>query len=93
MYATIRSYSGSQIADALVQHEDDVKSLVSGIDGFRGYWVVRGDDGSAATISVYDDKTGADESNQKAAEWVGENLSDLDISPPQVTAGEVVISA
>lgn len=93
MYATIRTYAGSQIADALVEHEEDVKALVSGIDGFRGYWVIRADDGSAATVSVYDDRAGADESTRQAAQWVGENLGDLNIDPPRVTSGEVVISA
>jgi hypothetical protein len=36
MYATVRTYSGGpELADALVSHEADVKSLVSGIDGFN----------------------------------------------------------
>ena len=93
MYATVRSYSGGpELADALVGNEADVKSLVSGIDGFRAYYLVRTADGTVS-ISVYDDEAGANESNRVAADWIRENLPELGGSAPQVSAGEVVISA
>jgi hypothetical protein len=38
-----------------------------------------------------EDRAGAEESNRAAAAWLAENLPDLDIAPPQVTAGEAVI--
>jgi hypothetical protein len=41
---------------------------------------------------VFEDENGAEESSRRAAEWLHENLGNLSISPPQVTAGEVVIS-
>ena len=92
MYITIRNYSGgTALADALVEHEDDVRRVVSGIDGFRAYYLMRDDDG-ATTISVFDDRAGAEESTRAAAEWVGENLGDLHVPPPQVMTGEVAIS-
>jgi heme-degrading monooxygenase HmoA len=93
MYATVRTYSGgSELADALVRHEADVKSLISGIDGFKAYYLVRTAD-ATVSISVYDSEAGADESNSAAANWIRENLPDLGGSAPQVSAGEVVISA
>jgi heme-degrading monooxygenase HmoA len=93
MYASVRTYSGgSELADALVSHEADVKSLISGIDGFKAYYLVRTVD-STVSISVYDDEAGANESNSAAANWIRENLPDLGGSAPQVSAGEVVISA
>lgn len=93
MYATVRSYSGGpELADALVGNEADVKSLVSGIDGFRAYYLVRTADGTVS-ISVYDDEAGANESNRVAADWIRKNLPELGGSAPQVSAGEVVISA
>ena len=93
MYATVRTYSGGpELADALVGNEADVKSLVSGIDGFRAYYLVRTADGTVS-ISVYDDEAGANESNRVAADWIRENLPELGGSAPQVSAGEVVISA
>ena len=94
MYATVRTYSGGpELADALVSHEADVKSLISGIDGFKAYYLVRTADGGTVSISVYDNEAGANESNTAAANWIRENLPDLGGSAPQVSAGEVVISA
>jgi hypothetical protein len=92
MYATIRSYSGgSGLADALVDHESDVRQLITQIAGFRAYYLVRTSDG-ATTISVFDDRSGAEESTRAAAAWVAENLPDLNVSSPQVTTGEVALS-
>jgi len=93
MYATVRTYSTSpEMADALVSNEADVKSLISGIDGFHAYYLVRTADG-AVSISVYDNETGADESTTAAAQWIRENLPNIAGSAPQVSAGEVVITA
>jgi hypothetical protein len=93
MYATIRSYAGSpELAEALHAREDDVRQVIDQIDGFRAYYLVRTGGGSAVTISVFDDEAGAEESTRRAAEWLRDNLSDLSVSPPQVTSGEVVVS-
>ena len=92
MYVTIRSYSGSELADALATHESDIRQVIEAIDGFRAYYLVRTTDGNAVTISVFDDQAGAEASTSAAAAWVGENLGDLASSPPQVTTGEVAFS-
>jgi heme-degrading monooxygenase HmoA len=93
MYATVRTYSaGSELADALVDRADDVKRIVSTIDGFKAYYLMRTDEG-AVSISVCENEEGADESTQAAASWMRENLADVPGSSPQVSAGEVVISA
>jgi hypothetical protein len=93
MHVTIRRYSGSpELADALVARESEVRDLITGIDGFQAYYLVRGGDGEATSISVYDDASGADESNRTAAAWLRENVPDLSVSPPEVTAGEAVLS-
>jgi hypothetical protein len=41
------------------------------------------------TYSVYEGKTGTDESTKKAAAWIKENIASLVPSPPQVIEGEV----
>jgi hypothetical protein len=92
MYATVRVYSGSrELADALVENESEVKRIIRGIDGFKAYYLVRTSDG-AASVSVYENEAGADESNRVASDWIRENLPDLSVSAPQVSAGDVVIS-
>ena len=92
MFATIRVYSGaSELADALVENESAVRQLISEIDGFQAYYLVRTADG-AASVSVYDNQAGATASDEAARSWVGENLPDLNVAAPQVSAGEVVIN-
>ncbi len=67
MYATVRTYStGPELADALVSNAADVKSLISGIDRFKAYYLVRTADG-AVSISVYVSEAGANESTSAAA--------------------------
>jgi heme-degrading monooxygenase HmoA len=91
VFATIRVYSGSsELADALVENEGAVKRVIGDIDGFKAYYLVRTADG-AASVSVYESQEGATASDEAARAWVGENLPDLNISPPQVSAGEVGI--
>ncbi|MEA2376690.1 MAG: hypothetical protein QOD13_597 [Thermoleophilaceae bacterium] len=92
MYATVRNYAGPErFAEELVNRQDEVKGLIQGISGFRAYYLVKTDQGGAVSVSVYDDQAGAEESTQQAGEWVRTNLSDLNVSPPQVSSGEVVI--
>ena len=93
MHATVRTYSAApELADALVGRASDVKSLISGIDGFKAYYLIRTADG-AVSVSVYEDEAGSNASTQAAATWIRENLPDLTGAAPQVSAGEVVISA
>ena len=92
MHATIRNYSGgAALADALVAHQEDIRELLTAIDGFRAYYIVRDGDG-ATTVSIYDDEAGAAESTRQAAQWVAENLGDLGVAPPEVTSGPVIFS-
>ena len=91
MYATIRNYAGeSGMADALVENESQVRSILTSIDGFRAYYLIKTADG-CASISVFDDESGASESTRAAGSWVQENLPEHAGTPPQVTSGEVVI--
>lgn len=91
MYATIRTYAGSQgMADALVENESEVRQIITGIDGFRAYYLIKTADG-AVSISVrrrgrlrgVDGGGGSD---------VRENLPDYAGSPPQVSSGEVLVT-
>jgi hypothetical protein len=92
MYATIRRYVGnSTLADQLAERSDEVKALIEPIDGFRAYYLVRAADG-AASITVCDDQAGVEESNRRAAEWLGQNMPEIATAPPEISAGDVVIS-
>ena len=92
MHVVIRAYSGnSALADALVEHEDDVRQVIGGVSGFKAYYVLRLGEGTS-TVSVFEDQAGAEESSRAAAAWLTETLPDMALEPPYVTAGEVLLS-
>jgi hypothetical protein len=92
MYAVIRAYSGnSELADTLAEREDDIRRLIGGIDGFKAYYLLKLPEGTS-TISVFEDQAGAEESSRVAAEWLAENLPDLNVAAPYVTAGDVLVT-
>jgi heme-degrading monooxygenase HmoA len=92
MYAVIRAYSGnSELADALVERADEVRQLIGGISGFKGYYLLKLAEGTS-TVSVFENQAGAEESSRVAAAWLKDNLPDLNVQPPYVTAGEVLLS-
>jgi heme-degrading monooxygenase HmoA len=93
MYAVIRNYAGNnELADQLAARQGEVVELVSAIEGFRGYYLLRTDDG-CASVTVYDDASGADESSRVAAAWISDHASEINASTPQVSSGEVLFSA
>jgi hypothetical protein len=92
MYAGVRSYSGqgaSELFDQLEQKNDEVKDLIGGVDGFVSYTAFRSGEGGL-TVPVCQDKTGADESSRRAAEWVSENIG-ATTNPPEITEGSTVV--
>ncbi|HEX3224510.1 MAG TPA: hypothetical protein VHQ89_00295 [Gaiellaceae bacterium] len=87
----IRAYQGnSDLADALAEREEDVRQLISGIEGFKAYYLLKLAEGTS-TISVFENREGAEESSRVAAAWLAENLPDLNVAAPYVTAGDVLI--
>ena len=91
VYGVIRSYSGSgakELMDLIVQRQEEVEGLLRGVTGFVSYALIQSDDGGA-TVTVCQDKAGADESIQLARDWVAANAGDLGAAPPTVTEGSV----
>jgi hypothetical protein len=94
VYATVRNYTSDEgLVDALLENEGEVRDLLTGIEGFRAYYMIRTADGGAVSVSVYGDAAGAEASNVAAASWVRDHLPELAAGgPPQTTAGEVALS-
>jgi len=90
MYATVRRYrNAAALADVMTAREDEVKGLITSIAGFVSYYATR--DGDMMTsVSVYNEKSGCDESTRRAGEWVRANVSPLP-GAPEVSGGEVFI--
>jgi hypothetical protein len=94
MYAAMRRYEGvTDPAEAGRRVDESFVPLISKLDGFVAYYWIDAGNGVMASMSVFQNRAGADESVKVAANWVRENAASLLPNPPQVTAGEVVGSA
>jgi hypothetical protein len=97
MYASIRRYRIDTAAISTAELSAKVREgflpIASALPGFVAYYVVDAGDGLVASISVFDSRTAAEQSNSAAADWVGDNLAAFVTGPPQITAGEVTVKA
>jgi hypothetical protein len=92
MYVVVRTYSGagaSELFDAMEQRKEDVKEIISGVPGFVSYAAFRSGDG-VRTVTACQDKAGTDESSNRAAAWVKENVS-VSVDPPEIADGSTFI--
>jgi hypothetical protein len=64
--------------------------VISSLTGFRAYYVVRGGDGSIATLSLFSNQAAAVLSNEAAANWIKVNAADLVNGAVDTVTGEVV---
>ena len=93
MYAAVRRYeeirddaeAGRLVRESFLPQLDD-------IPGFIAYYWVDAGNGTMASLSVFEDKEGADKSVDLAHDWIVENAPNLFPNPPQVTEGLVVAS-
>jgi hypothetical protein len=91
MYATVRRYEGvTDPSETGRRVKEGFVPIISQIPGFVAYYWVDAGGGVMISTSVFEDQSGAEESNKRAADHVRENLAPLLPKPPQITAGEVV---
>ena len=94
VHAVIRKYTGSP--DVVVEARPKLQHLeqtMRGTPGFVAYYFLETDDG-ITTITITEDEAGTTESMSRAATWVQQNLeSRASLGSPEVTTGEVLISA
>ena len=93
MYAAMRHYEGiTDDAEAGRLVGESFIPLLENVPGFICYYWIDAGNGAMASLSVFEDKAGADESVRVAHQWVQENAAELIPNPPQVTEGLVVAS-
>ena len=93
MYASIRRYkikTGEKYRlNRLVK--DEFVPLISGLPGFIDYYGIDAGADYWASLSVFNTRAGAEESNKLAADWVKNNFAGLIVGPVDITAGDVVV--
>jgi hypothetical protein len=95
MYASIRRYEGRSretIEEIIKRVEEGFVPIISASAGFISFNFIDTGDGVVATISVFETKAAAEESNKASANWVKEALAEFATKPPEITTGEVMIS-
>jgi hypothetical protein len=92
MYVSVRRYDGVDPGDAkeIVRRVDQgFVPIISKAPGFIAYYIVDVGEGVMASITIFEDQGGSEESNRMAVGYVKENLAPLLPNPPEITAGEV----
>jgi hypothetical protein len=94
MFSTIRKYrfDSSQLDRVISSIEQTFLGRLKEQPWFQGYYiVVEGD--TLYSITVGSDREGVESSAQMAADFIQEELSDVDIERLEATTGEVAVSA
>jgi hypothetical protein len=91
MYVVVRRYRDARaVLDALEQGSAEVERLLRDTRGFPSYYLARhGDDGFSVTVCQ--DRIGAEESNLLAADWTTENAPTAAGNTPEVIEGETIL--
>ncbi len=68
---------------------EDFLPISKEASGFRAYYALDAGAGRIASVSVFDDRAGAEESTRMAADTIRQNMARLAPDPPEVLEGEV----
>ncbi len=94
MFAAIRYYrTDLDSLDELVRRvEEGFVPVIRDTPGFVSYFVLAPSEreGEIFSVSVFENQRSAEESNEKAEDWVRQNLSEL-VPPPELAAGQIVV--
>jgi hypothetical protein len=91
MYATVRVYEMSEDwDDVLVDHLENafVPSLEQ-LPGFVAYYSLEAGPRVFASVTIFQDRVGAEASNRLAGEYAQRHLADRFPTPPEISAGPV----
>ena len=93
MYISIRRYKTSPSAASELPQKvnQGFLPIISKTPGFVAYYMVDAGNDVVASVSIFEDKAGAEKSNKMAEEWVKENIASLVSGSPEITAGAVTV--
>ena len=93
MHLAIRYYrvDPDSVEEVMRRVDEGFVPIISSAPGFLAYYALNGEDGTLATVSIFEDQSGAQESVRMAKDFVEEDLASLIPDSPEVLAGEVVV--
>ena len=92
MYVAIRRYQledPGSVDEVLGRVNEGFIPIIKDAPTFMAYYALDSGGGEVTSVSVFEDQSAAEESNTKAADWVGQNLASMVPNPPEILAGEV----
>jgi hypothetical protein len=94
VHAMVRRYlvDDREIDEVAHRVDTEFAETISREPGFVDYQVINCGDGSICSITIFDTEEGARRSNQMAAEWVEESLTDVRLERTAAFGGEVMVS-
>ena len=94
MYASVRTYrvGAGSVDDVMHRIDRDFAQSLSQEPGFVAYQAIDLGNWRIASMTVFQQEEQAEASNELAAQWVAEELSDFDIERMGVMGGEVMVS-
>ena len=94
MFTSIRKYRVKQgsVEELAQRVREGFVPLVRQMRGFKGYYLLDGGPDVLITISVFDSADEALVSNEKAADWVRNNVLYATKGMPEVMVGNVLIA-
>jgi hypothetical protein len=93
MHASVSRYRVMDV-DAIVQaFQEELVERVKTIEGFVGYYVIDGGDGTVISITLGEMEEAVEAATVQVQHWVVERAAHLVEGAPNVTAGEVRVRA
>ena len=94
MHAAVRSYraDASQMDDVLAKLDEVFMPQITNADGFCGYQAIDTGNGGLVTVSCFESMEQAEASTEMAADFIRDELSDMDLERTDVKSGDVRVS-
>ena len=94
MHVTIRRYDGidpSRTVELTDKVNETLVPKLSEMQGFKGYYLIEGENGVLSSLGLYETSAQADESTKVASTWVrDEKLETAFPNAPKISSGKVV---
>ena len=94
MHVTIRRYDGidpSRTVELTDKVNETLVPKLSKMEGFKGYYLIEGENGVLSSLGLYETSAQADESTKVASTWVrDEKLETAFPNTPKISSGKVV---
>lgn len=94
MHANVRQYrvSPDRIDETMHLADTELADRLAEEPGFVAYELAAAEDGSICSMTIFEDRAGAERSQELAAEFVRDHLSGIEIERTGSMTGEVMVS-